>query len=837
MTIHGFDLVREERVAEINALARIYRHAKSGARLLSLENDDENKVFTIAFATPPEDSTGLPHILEHSVLGGSRKYRLKDPFKELMKGSLKTFLNAFTYPDKTMYPVASQNRQDFYNLIDVYLDSVFHPLLERQTLQQEGWHHELASLDAPLTYKGVVFNEMKGNYSSPDSMIGEYGQRSIFPDTVYSLDSGGDPAAIPDLTHEQFTAFHRRYYHPSNCFIVLYGDDHSDERLRILDECLRDFDAAEPAAPIGMQPVLPGERRFVHGYDAGDAGPGERKSYLTLNWLLHDTLNVDQNMAMEILAHALIGTQASPLRKALIDSGLGDDLTGGGFQDYFRQGVFSTGLKGIAAADADKVAELILATLVDLAKQGIDPEMIKASLNTIEFRLRELNFGGYPRGLVLAIQAVMPWQQGGDPLSGIAFEAPLSHVKASYAAEPRFFERLIETALLNNPHRTRVLLQPDPTFAQQVEQAETERLARERSAMSEAGLQGVMESMQELERRQTAPDSPEALASIPSLSLADLDRQVKTIPISVESIHDAPVIYHDLFTNGITYVDVGFDLHALPQRLLPYAGLLGDLWLGMGTQSMDYVRMSQRIGQRTGGIGAAAVTTAVRNAGQAATWLFLRGKATVAETPALFDILHDITTGVRLDDRERFRQIVLASRSDLESGLLPSGHSYVSSRLRSHFGEADWVSEQMGGVSHLFFLRTLAERIDQDWPGVLADLQAVQDSLVNRGAMLCNITVDKAGYAAVSGSLAGFIASLPSRQRAVHRLAGRARPDAGRADHSGPGQLRRQGREPLRLRLSFRRRRAGRAQRTAHQLAVGKSAHAGRSLWRLCPVR
>ena len=282
--------------------------------------------------------------------------------------------------------------------------------------------------------------------------------------------------------------------------------------------------------------------------------------------------------------------------------------------------------------------------------------------------------------------------------------------------------------------------------------------------MTEAGLQRVMESMQELERRQTMPDSPEALASIPSLSLADLDKRIRTIPISVDTVDGAPIVYHDLFTNGITYVDVGFDLHALPQPLLPYAGLLGDLWLGMGTHAMDYVRMSQRIGQRTGGIGATAVTTAVRSGGPAATWLFLRAKATVAETPALFEILHDITTDVRLDDRERFRQIVLAARSDLEAGLLPSGHSYVYSRLRSHFGEADWLSEQLGVSSQLFF-RALADRIDQDWPGVLADLQAVQNSLVNRGAMLCNITVDQAGYTAVSGNLADFVSSLP-RHRA-----------------------------------------------------------------------
>ena len=420
------------------------------------------------------------------MLCGSETYPVKEPFKELRKGSLNTFLNAFTGPDRTMYPVASQNRQDFHNLVSVYLDAVFKPFLTRETLQNQGWHYETESPDAPLTYKGVVFNEMKGVYSSPDSLIGRFTQQSLFPDNVYSLDSGGDPAVIPDLTYEQFRSFHRRYYHPSNATIIFYGDDHSDERLRMVDAYLSEFEAAPPAPDITSQPRLSETRRFVYGYDAGPAGETNgaagsngddpKRSYVTINWLLNEVTDVDTTLALQVLSHALVGTQASPLRKALIDSGLGDDLTGGGYGPHYRQAIFSTGLKGIAAGDADKVEALVLETLASLAADGIDPDMLAASLNTVEFRLREANTGAFPRGLMYAMSAIQLWQHGGDPLAGLEFEEQLSNIKQHLADNPRTFESLIETHLLNNSHRTVVLLQPDPTAREQAEAAERVRL-------------------------------------------------------------------------------------------------------------------------------------------------------------------------------------------------------------------------------------------------------------------------------------------------------------------------------------------------------------------------
>ena len=766
MIVYGFELIEERTIPEINSQAKLYRHVKTGACLLSVENDDENKVFGVAFATPPADSTGLPHILEHSVLCGSHTYPVKEPFKELRKGSLNTFLNAMTWPDRTAYPVASQNQVDLTNLTRVYLDAVFKPFITPETLQTQGWHYELEQPDASLTYKGVVFNEMKGVYSSPDSLIGRYVKESLFPDTIYALDSGGNPAAIPDLTYEQFKAFYDRHYHPSNAFICCYGDDHSDDRLQLLDEYLAAYEPIEPAPEVALQPVIADTRRFVHGYDAGEAaedsaaGGNSKRGYVAVNWLVNDVTDIETTLALQILSHTLVSTQGSPLRKALIESGLGEGLTGGGYDNSLRQGTFSVGLKGIAPEDAGKVEQLILDTLASLEVDGIDPDMIAASLNTIEFRLREANTGSFPRGLVAMFEAVTMWLYGGDLLAGLAFEAPLASIKAKASQDSRYFERLMAEYLLANPHRTVVLLQPDPTARQQAEAVERARLDAARAAMSEAQVQEVMETMQRLKEHQDRPDTAEALATIPTLTLADLEREIRLIPLEVTTLNDAQVLTHDLFTNGIVYLDVGFNLQALPQRYLPYAELFGRLLLSMGTEKLDYVKLSQRIGKETGGIGRTTHTATRRN-GQASTWLFLRGKSTLDKSQALLDILSDVLLTARLDNKERLRQIVLEEKAGLEAGLLPGGHGVVFRRLPAHYTPADWAAEKMGGVDYLLFLRELAQRIDADWPSVLADLEAVRQALIARKTMLVNVTLDQESYDAFQPKLAGFVASIP----------------------------------------------------------------------------
>jgi Zn-dependent M16 (insulinase) family peptidase len=762
-TLYGFERLREQHIPELNTQARLYRHVKTGAELLSMQNDEENKVFAVAFCTPPTDSTGLPHIMEHSVLCGSRKYPVKEPFVELLKGSLKTFVNAMTFPDKTLYPVASQNLQDFYNLIDVYLDAVFYPRLTRFTLQQEGWHYELDDLDSPLVYKGVVFNEMKGAYSDPDNLLGTYVQQSLFPDNAYGVDSGGDPAAIPDLTYAQFKRFHDTYYHPSNARFVFYGDDPEEDRLRTVDDYLKDFDRTPIHATVALQPRFPAPRRLVYSYAVGvDGGEGEaQKAIVTTNWVLSEHADTETTLALEILNHILIDTPASPLRKALIDSGLGEDLAGAGLDLDLRQFAFSTGLKGVASENIDKIEPLILETLRKLAKQGIEPEMIEAAVNTIEFARRENNTGSFPRGIMVGWLALRTWIYGGDPFEPLMFEAPLAAIKDRLKPGARYFENLIMAHLLENPHRATVILKPDPELRQRQEAAEKERLAQARAAMSRDELQQVLDDTRELKQRQETPDSPEALATIPSLKLEDLDKQNKLIPLAVQNISGAQVLVHDLFTNGIVYLDVGFNLRVLPQEYLPYMGLFGRLLLELGTETEDYVRLSQRIGRQTGGIHSTNFTSMVYNSDQPATWTFLRGKATVAHAGDLLAILHDILLAVRFDNQERFRQMVLEEKASQEAGLVPAGHAVVKTRLQAHFNEADWAAEQMEGVSYLQFIRRLADAVENDWPSVLEKLETIRRLLVDRNAVICNVTLDAQNWTHFEPQLANFLAALP----------------------------------------------------------------------------
>lgn len=757
----SFTLLQEREIPEINSRVRLYSHDKTGARLMSLTNNDENKAFGITFRTPPASSNGIAHIMEHAVLCGSRKYRVKEPFIELAKSSLNTFLNAMTYPDKTTYPVASTNLQDFYNLIDVYLDAVFYPLIPELTLQQEGWHYEMESPDAPLTFKGVVFNEMKGNYSSPDNLLNEQSQHSIFPDNTYGVDSGGDPLAIPDLSYEEFRRFHDTYYHPSNSYIWFYGDDPEEERLSLLDGWLNDFERIEPRSDIPLQERFTSPRREVHQYDSG--GGEDLKSYITLNWMLDENADPETSLALSILSHILTATPASPLRKALMESGLGEDLTGADFSENFRQMTYSTGMKGVNATDLDAVEALILKTLEELTS-GIDAGTIAASLNTVEFHLREQNTGRFPRGLAIMLGTLTSWLYDRDPLEGLAFEAPLASIKARLDRGEAYFEGLLGRYLLENPHRTTVILEPAPDVNLKRDQLEAERLAAARAAMTPEQVHKVMQDMAALKQHQERPDSPEDLAAVPALKLSDLDKKIKTIPLAISEMDGAQVFHHDLFTNGILYMDVGFDLHSLPQGLLPLTGLFGRALLELGTNKEDFVRLTQRIGQTTGGIHPSIISSTIRETDRSALWFMLRGKAVLGQAPELLSILRDVLLDARLDNPDRFRQIVLEEKAGAESGLIPGGHGVVNSRLRARFSEAAWVSEQLDGLDNLFFLRQLAADVENDWPSVLSRLEALRARLLNRNAMIVNVTLDEAGWKLFHPQLSEFLAVLPSNR-------------------------------------------------------------------------
>ena len=763
----AFKLVKEQNIPELKSVAQLYVHKRTGARLLSVINDDENKVFSINFRTTPKDSTGVAHILEHSVLNGSEKYRVKEPFAELLKGSLATFVNAMTGPDITLYPVASQNLQDFYNLIDVYMDAVLHPLISEQTLMQEGWHYEINDPNESLTFKGVVFNEMKGAYSSPDGVLSKRIGQSLFPKHIYGVDSGGDPRNIPDLTYENFKKFWETYYHPSNSFIFFYGDDDPDKRLKLMEGYLKPYKKKKVKSVVPLARPFRRPKKVQFSYDAGDDQKIEKKHYLTINWKLPDTSDAVLNFSLRILGHILIGTPASPLRKALLESGLGEDLAGWGMATHLRQFVFSTGLKGTRARHAKKIEKLILDTLERLVREGIDPETISASMNTTEFRLRENNTGAYPRGIFIMTRLLTTWLYDEDPFKLFAFEAPLNEIKARLANDRRYFEKLIQTHLLDNAHRTTLRLKPDPELGRRLDEDEKTRLAKIRESMSESQISELVENTKKLKLRQEIPDSAEALESIPVLELEDLEKTIKTVPIEELQIQDTKVLFHDLFTNGILYLNLGFDLRAMPQEYIPLIDVFGRALREMGTETQDYVQLLQRIGKGTGGIHASSISLTTLQSRESRALLMVSGKSTVSQSGEMMNILKDMLLTTKFDNRERLRQIVLEEKAGVESSLVPGGTRYVNTRLRAQFGGAGWISDQTKGIGYLFALRELAHDIDKNWKKVLKQLEAMRAALINSKSLLVNVTLDSENWQSFRPHLEKFISALPSKDIAL----------------------------------------------------------------------
>ena len=740
--LHGFELSDSLEITELKTDAKFFRHIKTGAELISLTNNDKNKVFGITFRTPPSDSTGIAHILEHSVLCGSRKYPVKEPFVELLKGSLQTFLNAFTYPDKTCYPVASQNLKDFYNLVDVYLDAVFYPRITPLIFQQEGWHYELEKENDPLTRKGVVFNEMKGAHSSPESILYNSSQHSLFPDNTYSLDSGGDPKKIPDLTYEQFKTFHQNYYHPSNARIYFYGDDDFEKRLELTDHYLKDFSRAKPDSAISLQAPVNKPSKIEKSFPAGTESKEQNKGMVTVNWLLPETCDLKTNMALCMLEYILLGMPASPLRKALIDSGLGDGIAGIGLENELRQMYFSTGLKGVAIKNAGKTENLIIQTIKDLSQNGIDNKTIEAALNTIEFRLKENNTGSFPRGLSLMLRALTTWLYDKDPLKTLAFEDPLNQLKSDLKSNKRFFEELISKHFLQTNHRTTVILKPDSELAKKENDEEQKKLQAIKSKMTEDKIKAVKENTGKLQKMQSTPDTHEALATIPFLKLEDIERKNQLIPFELKEENGLKIICHDIPTSGIFYTDIGFNLHLLPQKYLPYVPLFGRALLEMGTRKEDFVSLSQRISHKTGGIKTGQFASCIKDSKEAAVWLLLRAKSTMERVPDLFEILSDILITAEFDNKQRFKQILLQEKAKQEQKIIPGGHLIVNSRIRSHLNESDWAMEKMTGLSYFYFLKELENIIDSDWTTIHASLEEIRLILLNRSSMVINITSD-----------------------------------------------------------------------------------------------
>ncbi|KAL7156785.1 hypothetical protein ABFS83_02G032600 [Erythranthe nasuta] len=765
----GFEKVSEEFIEECKSRAVLYKHKKTGAEIMSVSNDDENKVFGIVLRTPPKDSTGIPHILEHSVLCGSRKYPLKEPFVELLKGSLHTFLNAFTYPDRTCYPVASTNTKDFYNLVDVYLDAVFFPkcVEDIKTFQQEGWHYELNDPSEDITYKGVVFNEMKGVYSQPDSILGRASQQALSPDNTYGVDSGGDPQVIPKLTFEEFKEFHRKYYHPSNSRIWFYGDDDANERLRILSEYLDMFEAnsAPEESRVDYQKLFSKPVRIVEKYPAAEGVDLKKKHMVCLNWLLSETpLDLETELALGFLDHLMMGTPASPLRKILLESGLGEAIVGGGIEDELLQPQFSVGLKGVSDDDIQKVEELIMTTLKKMAEEGFNSDAVEASMNTIEFSLRENNTGSFPRGLALMLRSMGKWIYDMDPFEPLKYQGPLKELKARIAEEgsKAVFAPLIEKFILNNQHRVTIEMQPDSEMASRDEATEKENLEKLKASLTVEDLAELARATHELKLKQETPDPPEALKCVPSLSLQDIPKNPIHIPTEVGEINGTKVLQHDLFTNDVLYAEVVFKMSSLKQELLPLVPLFCQSLLEMGTKDLDFVQLNQLIGRKTGGISVYPFTSSVRGKEDPCSHIIARGKSMSGRAEDLFNLFNRVLQDVQLTDQKRFKQFVSQSKARMENRLRGSGHGIAAARMDAKLNVAGWISEQMGGISYLEFLQDLEKKVDDDWLGISSSLEEIRNTLISKNDCIINLTADGKNLKNTEKYVSKFLDMLPN---------------------------------------------------------------------------
>ena len=594
----AYELIKEEELGSLQAKGYVLRHKKSGAHVALIKNDDDNKVFYIGFRTPPKDSTGVPHIIEHSVLCGSDKYPLKDPFVELVKGSLNTFLNAMTYPDKTVYPVASCNDKDFANLMDVYMDAVFHPDIYRhpEIFQQEGWHYELPSPEDELTLNGVVYNEMKGAFSSPESVLDRTVLNSLFPDTPYAYESGGDPKDIPKLTYEEFLDFHRTYYHPSNAYIYLYGDMDMEERLDYLDrEYLGAYDSMEVDSEIALQPPFEKPIRLEKEYPLSMEEDDANQTYLSCSFVVGTTLDQELYQAFEVLDYALLNSPGAPLRKALLDKGVGKDILGS-YDNGTQQPFFSIVAKGANPEDEKVFVETIRQVLEEQVKNGIDRHALKAGVNAAQFRFREGDYGSYPKGLILGLQCMDSWlYDAGQPFLHLHGIEVLDRLREKISTG--YFEELVEKYLLHNTHSALIVVTPKKGLTSQEEEQLKAQLQKKKDSLSEEELQQMARQTKHLKEYQQEPTPKEALEKLPMLKREDLNPKIRPLDLQKATLGTIPLLRHKVFTNGIHYLNLAFQVSGVSGEDLGYLSLLCKM-LGMGEHEALQLRGSGKRDQR-----------------------------------------------------------------------------------------------------------------------------------------------------------------------------------------------------------------------------------------------
>lgn len=716
--LQAYEVQKEEDLKGIKAKGYLLRHRKSGARVVYIENDDNNKVFSIGFRTPPSDSTGVPHIMEHSVLCGSRNFPAKDPFVELVKGSLNTFLNAMTYPDKTVYPVASCNDQDFQNLMHVYMDAVFYPNIyeHEEIFRQEGWSYQLDSAEDKLKYNGVVYNEMKGAFSSPEGVLDRVILNTLFPDTSYANESGGDPEVIPELTYEQFLDFHRKYYHPSNSYIYLYGDMDIEEKLHWLDqEYLGKYDREPVDSRIRFQEPFAEMQEKVIPYSIASEESEEDNTYLSYNKVVGTSLDKELYLAFQILDYALLSAPGAPLKKALTDAGIGKDIMGS-YDNGIYQPIFSVIAKNANEEQKEEFIQVIEDVLRASVKNGIDTKAIEAGINYYEFRYREADFGNYPKGLMYGLQMMDSWLYDE--------EKPFIHIEALDTFEflkkqigTGYYEELIQKYLLDNPHGAIVIVTPEKGRTARMEAELEEKLQKYKESLTAEEVEAFVQKTQALEAYQSEPESEENLEKIPVLKREDISREIEPIINEEMTLAGVPVIFHEIETNGIGYVDVLFDMSLVEEQDLPYVGILQSVLGIIDTERYDYGTLFNEINVNTGGIGTSLElyndVTNIREKAFKATFE-IKGKALYGKLPVAFDMMREILMESKLNDGKRIREILAMLKSRLLMKFQSSGHVTAVLRAQSYASPAAKLKDMTNGIAFYETVSYIEEHFEEE---------------------------------------------------------------------------------------------------------------------------
>ena len=745
-----YEIIKEDELTGIQAKGYLLRHKKSRARVLLIEKkDDNNKVFSIGFRTPPGDSTGVPHIMEHSVLCGSRNFPAKDPFVELVKGSLNTFLNAMTYPDKTVYPVASCNDKDFQNLMHVYMDAVLYPNIyeHEEIFRQEGWSYKLDSADDRLAYNGVVYNEMKGAFSSPEGVLDRVILNTLFPDTSYAYESGGDPEAIPDLTYEQFLDFHRKYYHPSNSYIYLYGDMDMEEKLDWLDrEYLSFFDAKEVDSRIRFQEPFEEVKEHTFSYSIASDEPEAEKTFLSYSKVIGTSLDKELYLAFEILDYALLSAPGAPLKKALTDAGIGKDIMGS-YDNGIYQPIFSVISKNANEEQKQEFVELIEKVLSDIVKNGIDRKALEAGLNYHEFRYREADFGNYPKGLMYGLQMMDSWLYDE--------EKPFIHVEALKTFEflksqvgTGYYEELIRKYILDNTHGAVVVVKPEKGRTARLDAELDEKLQNYKSGLTADEVEALVKATEDLEAYQSEPEKEEELERMQVLEPKDSSSDIELIVNEELRLGDIPVIFHEIETNGIGYLDVMFDISGVKEELLPYVGILQSALGIIDTENYDYGELFNEINMHTGGIGTAldlyTDVTNIREKAFKATFE-IKGKALYGKLPVVFSMMSEILTASKLTDTKRLREILAMVKSRLLMRFQSSGHTTAALRAMSYASPAAKLKDMTSGIGFYRAVARIEENFDEEKDRLTEVLQSLAKRLFRAENMMISYTASREG--------------------------------------------------------------------------------------------